>query len=390
MPPNLLDPGSGGSVDRHGFRGAMYLPAKDWNAYQMWDDYRQDIIERELDYAKSLGLRSVRVLGSYERWRQDGPSYFARTHHFLNECSRRGISPLIILFEAPPKNRPTLENLTNRDPDTAFGVHSPDRLTTLQTRDWKGYARSPLHFARRFAQEFGDDARLGAIEVMNEPGDAQPRQDFVVDMLNEVREHAPNAVITMGCKDFHFNNVYDDRTGGALDVHQFHMNLPWTPEQARDILTDARDHKEATGKPIWLSEWQRTLEEPPSRFMPNVKSLAPEVHDALDNEWIDGAYLWGLMLKPAYLRVPRERGRYNGIFHTDGTVFDIGDARAASRDPFLDLTQRKAIPEDWHNHRFPYPIPEAEPIEQPDGNTSRAMLAFAAGLVGVGLLRRRQ
>ncbi|WP_247004492.1 cellulase family glycosylhydrolase [Halosolutus gelatinilyticus] len=332
-----------------GIRGAQYFQYGSWNNYQIWSNYANAEIERDLDYARSLGLNSLRVLASYEYWQEDGPSFFAHVEHFLTECDARGIRPILVLFEAPPEDEPTEANRTDTDPETAFGVHSPSRENVIQPRDWSGWARSPLHFTRRWAEEFGEDSRLLATEIMNEPGDVQPRQDFVKDMLAEFVANAPNGTVTMGCKDFQYNDVYDENDD--LDIHQFHMNLPVDEQAARDYLAQAEQHRANTGKPLWCTEWQRTREEPPNRFLPNYESLAPIVDDAHANGQIDGDFFWQLMLKPAYLQTPRQNGRVNGLFHEDGTPFDASD-----RDALAGV--ERYYPDGWQNHSFPYPDPE--------------------------------
>ncbi len=347
----------------------MYLPQKDWNAYQMWADYRNHLVERDLGYAADLGLNSLRVFASYEYWREEGPTFFAHVEHFLTACEARGIRPLVVLFEAPPKSPPTEENLHATDPRNAFGVHSPSRSEVLQPRNWKGYARSPIHFARRWAQEYAEDDRLLATEIMNEPGKVQPRRDFVLDALRAVRQQTPDALLTMGTKDVRFAKFYDDSDAldglRGLDAYQFHMNLPKNPTAARRYAETQRalaDEIGGTGdtgdtesrKPLWCTEWQRTLEEPPSRFAPNLASLAPTMNDLREEGTIDGDFFWSLMLRPAYLRNPRQKGRVNGLFHADGAVYSNLDAEAvAGRSP--DLPGRHSFPKSWRAHQFPYP-----------------------------------
>ena len=343
-------------------RGAVYLPQKDWNAYQMWADYRNAVVERDLSYAAELGLNSLRVFASYEFWREDGPAFFAHAEHFLSTCHARDVRPLVVLFEAPPKAPPTEANRRATDPENAFGVHSPSRPEVLQPRNWKGYARSPIHFARRWAEEYAEDDRLFATEIMNEPGDVQPRRDFVTDALRTVCEAAPDATLTMGTRDVRFAEVYD--RNDELDVYQFHMNLPKTPEDARSYAEKQRvlaDQIPENGrrKPLWCTEWQRTLEEPPSRFAPDLASLAPTMKDLREEGIIDGDFFWSLMLRPAYLRTPREKGRFNGLFHADGAVYSRADAEVVAGRK-LDLSGRHSLPESWRAHRFPYPGLDAE------------------------------
>ncbi|WP_128478186.1 glycoside hydrolase 5 family protein [Halorussus pelagicus] len=355
-------------------RGAVYLPQKDWNAYQMWADYDNETIERELDFAARLRLNSLRVFASYECWREDGPTFFAHVEHFLSACRERAIHPVVMLFEATPEAPPTEENLRARDPRKAFGVHSPSRSKILRPRNWKGYDRSPIHFARRWAQEYAEDDRLLATEIMNEPGDVQPRRDFVMDALETVRDAAPDAALTMGTKDVRFARVYD--RDGALDAYQFHMNLPRTRSAAREYVAEQRaladDISEGTdddtatpAKPLWCTEWQRTLDEPPSRFAPNLASLAPTIREVHDAGTLDGDFFWSLMLRPAYLRKPREKVRINGLFHEDGAVYSRLDAETiAGRS--LELDARDALPSAWRAHRFPYPDAEQNDVARAD------------------------
>ncbi|NHN58738.1 MULTISPECIES: cellulase family glycosylhydrolase [Halorussus] len=373
--------------DLRGVSGAVYLPQKDWNAYQMWADYRNDVVERDLGYASGIGLNSLRVLASYEYWREDGPSFFAHVEHFLTACEARDIRPLVVLFEAPPEDPPSEENLRATDPKRAFGVHSPSRPEILQPRNWKGYDRSPIHFARRWAQEYAGDGRLLATEIMNEPGDVQPRRDFVTDALRTVRTAAPDAPLTMGTRDVRYARYYDcealDDLPG-LDAYQFHMNLPKRPAEAYEYVTEQRalaDEIAAEARaersdsseshvPLWCTEWQRTLEEPPSRFAPNLASLAPTVRKAHAEGKIDGDYFWSLMLRPAYLRRPREKGRVNGLFHADGAVYSRADAEVLAGRP-LAVPDRHALPASWNAHRFPYPGPMADgPIRSADATQS--------------------
>ena len=355
-----------------GVRGAVYLPQKDWNAYQMWASYDEKTVERELSYAARLDLNSVRVFASYEYWREEGPNFFARVEHFLTTCREWGLRPVVVLFEAPPESPPTEENLHATDPEEAFGVHSPSRPEVLQPRNWKGYARSPIHFARRWAREYAGDDRLLATEIMNEPGDVQPRQDFVLDALETVRDAAPEATLTMGIKDVRFARVYD--RDDALDAYQFHMNLPKNRAAAREYVDEQRAladkiATEVAGrdapKPLWCTEWQRTLQEPPSRFAPNLASLAPTVRELHDVGALDGDFFWSLMLRPAYLRTPREEGRVNGLFHEEGAVYSLLDAETIAGQG-LDLSDRHAFPDAWRAHRFPYPRDVNTEVAQTD------------------------
>lgn len=333
-------------------RGAVYLT--DWNAHQFWANYGDERVDRHVMLASALGLNTLRVWASYEYWRDDGPDFFANVEHLLTACHDHGIAPVVVLFEAPPKNPPTPNNCEATGPGEAFGVHSPSRAEVLQAdRGWQGWARSPLHFARRWAQKFGDDPRLLATEIMNEPGDVRPRRQFVSDMLQEVADHTSEGAITMGCKDIRFNAVYDG--GDLLDAYQYHMNLPADGRSARDYMEAQHDYQQGNDDlrddvPLWCTEWQRTMEQPPVHTLPNYQSLAPIIRRGHSDGLLDGDFFWGLMLQPAYLKTPRRNGRINGLFHDDGTPFDPADYAAIQG-------AERSLPEEWADHPFPYPDP---------------------------------
>lgn len=348
-----------------GVRGAQYFPSYAYNAYQTWWLYDDSVIERELNYAQQLGLNSLRVFCSYEFWRDQGRQsdwsgpnrHLANLEHFLTQCNQRGIRPILELFEATPKGQPSQDNLQSTDPANAFGTKSPSSGILSDPSSWGGALGTPKHFTRRLANGFGEDSRVLAWEIMNEPGDAvNPpklnRHDFAKEMLSVFRSEAPGATLTMGCMDTSRLAWYD--RDDELDVWQFHMNLPKNPQDAREYV---QTNVNRTSKPVWCTEYQRTLEEPPSRFLPYLNSLAPTMHELADQGILDGHYFWQLMLSPAYLRDPRNAGRVNGLMHADGAAFNVNDAEAVARGN-AGVSERLAYPSSWATHPFPYPDPQ--------------------------------
>jgi hypothetical protein len=367
-------------------RGANYIPAEAWNAYQQWKFYDEARTVRDLGYAQQLGLNSLRVWVSYEWWREQaeafkagetpGNAHIGNLEHFLTECDNHGIKPVMVLFEAPPQGDPA-----QVDKDSyQFGLHSPSRSEILQPQDWSGWEFSPMHFTNRFANAFGDDSRVLAWEIMNEPANVEPRKTFVFDMLDEFDANTTTATLTMGTKETNFAQIYDQYD--QLDVWQFHDNLPADPEAAREYYEDNRIR---TDKPLWLSEWQRTLEEPPDRGLPNYASLAPTVRDEM-GKTLEGNFVWDLMFSPAYLRNPREGvGRTNGVFHPDGAVFNAVDAEAVAGTS-LTVNERMQYPSKWASSwAFPEP---SYPGSGDGGDSGGGELGVSPALVlgGAGLV----
>lgn len=297
-------------------RGAVYFPARAFNAYQTWRDYDRAVVERDLSYARRLRLDGLRTIISYEFHREDPDAFERRFEHFLAAADDAGIGVVPVLFESIG-DQPTREHLTDRDLRTATAVRSPHGRTVRNRRRWDG----PREFVTRFAERFGDRDALLALEIMNEPGRWRPRVAFCRAMLRAARAADDRVPLTMGCRDLAFNRQYRDP---PLDVFQTHLNLPPTPARMHGEIDRAERATERTGRPVWISEWQRTREEPPDVLLPNYASLVPTLRE----RDVAGDFFWSLMLKPAYMARPRKRGRLNGVFHEDGAVFSAADARA--------------------------------------------------------------
>ena len=294
-----------------GVRGAIYFPVWSANHYQTWVGYDPAAVERDLGYAASLGVNALRTFVSYERWTEDAADLERWVDHLLGAAADRGIRILPMLFESIGE-QPTP---ANRARDVA--LRSPAGGVMRDRSKWEG----PRRFVRWFASRYAGHEGLLALEIMNEPGEWETRVAFCREMLRAARDAAPSVPLTMGCKGLEYNRLYEDP---GLDVLQFHYNVPPTAAHMREALAEAAAVSRETGKPVWLTEWQRTREEPPNKMLPNYSSLASVIRESD----VDGDFFWQLMLKPAYITTQRERGRVNGVFHADGRVHDAGDADA--------------------------------------------------------------
>ncbi|MDS0300054.1 glycoside hydrolase [Halogeometricum sp. S1BR25-6] len=324
-------------------RGAMYLPARALTFYQMWAGYDEAVVERDLGYAASVNLNAVRTWTSYEFWKRNPKAHERRIDHFLRAASERGISVLFSLFEGNGV-WPTDENLTNDNPFTGVGVRSPGNALLADRSRWSEAER----FVEWFARRYGDDDRLLALEVMNEPHWDARAKPFARSMFEALARNRGSVPLTVGSTSMVNNATYLD---WGVDALQFHYNFPRSEERYRRFLDRMRVLADEFDGPTWLSEWQRVRSPPfgpcPPRddhTYPNYASLAPAIHDSGF-----GNFFWSLMVKPAYLPPMRGNGVLNGLFHEDGAVWSLEDARAIkamSGDPSVDgLEERPEWPE---------------------------------------------
>lgn len=416
--------------------GTMYFPTHAYNNWQIWRDYDHGEVTRDLDRAQAIGVDSIRVLLSYEFWADEainfretgtgGNAAVSRLNRFMDAAGSRNMTVIPVLFEpiggdpltGPPQFTsdggveiaPVLryDKLNDPDIETSFAMHSPSQSQIIQ-RDMWGMERqspvfpnasdgrwfaSPVHFTRRVANAVGNHPALLALEIMNEPGVDIPREQFVIDMGNTVRSVDPSIPVTVGAKDFGFqdflgninyNQAYEDGINGGLDYHQFHANLTADGPTTSDYLSAAADYRSDVGKPLLCTEWQRTQQEPPNRHLPNYAQVADIFRDHVGSS-IDGAYFWGLNLKPAYIETPRRNGRVNGVYRPDGTVLNKEDADAIAGTS-TNLQQRAEYP-GWIKaglDSFPFPDPSVFAGGSDDPVDGQGIpLWLAAGVAGAG------
>lgn len=329
-----------------GVRGAVYLPTRAGNAYWQWAGYDRAVVDRDVGYADALNLNALRVFLSYEYWREDERAFATALDHLLDRAAARGVGVVPILFESAGAE-PTPERLDGADPRAAPTVHSPSALTIRDASNGLlGSLRrriagddpltAPRAFARWVARRYGDDDRVLALEVMNEPGGWDARVAFAREMLRAVAAEDPAVPLTMGCKRIANNRTYDDP---GLDVYQFHYNVPPTADHMAAHLDEAAAVARADGAAVWLTEWQRTRERPPDVLEPHYASLAQTIRGSD----VDGDFFWSLMLRRAHLPNRRRRGRINGVFHEDGAVWRRDDAETLAGES-LDRSERRDRP----------------------------------------------
>ena len=324
-----------------GFKGAVYFPARAYNAYQTYEYFDKEEVSRDFSYARKAGITALRIFTSYEQYLKDGEGFFSKFEALLEAAARHGVRVMPVLFENCG-NDFTEERAMDRDPDTAVCVKSPC-LEVVRNRSLWGPCAG---YVDAFMARYADDRRLVAIEVMNEPDFRGAKDlDFARAMLERAWLTRKGVPLTIGCVTLADCLFYGD----LLDVYQFHDNFPTDRDEFRRELEFAAEVKRVTGKPVWLSEWQRIRksgpgwnkgEIPEEEKTPDLASLAPMVYESGL-----GSFFWCLMVKPAYLMAQRPNGTYNGLFYEDGSVYSLDDYEAVAGN--RDAVERKGLPE-WY------------------------------------------
>lgn len=323
-------------------RGAIYLPARAYNIYQMWANYDREVIERDLGYADRLNLNAIRIWTDFEFWREEPAAHEKRLDHFLAAADDLDMQVLVGLFDHVGKE-PTEENLHDTDPLTATATASPSKEIIRNRDRWD----EPRKYVEWIMETYGDDERLLGISTMNEPGWDPAKVRFAKSMFETMKENRGSVKLTVGSTSMANNAEYMD---WGIEALQFHYNFAPDAATYRKMLRGHKLIADQMEEPVWLSEWQRirsgrgfTAKPPKDQRYPDYASLAPVIHEAGF-----GNFFWSLMLKPAYVASQRKNGILNGIFHEDGAVWSEEDAqaiKAMSGKPQLDVEERKEWPE---------------------------------------------
>jgi len=153
--------------------GANYIPASAINQLETWQaatfDPRQ--IDKELGWAESLGMNTMRVFLHDLLWQQDAAGFKQRLDVFLAIAAKHHIRPMLVLFDScwdpEPKvglQRPPMQGVHN-----SGWVQSPG-AKALQ--DSSQYPRLKSYVVG-VVSAFANDQRILAWDIWNEPGGFQ-------------------------------------------------------------------------------------------------------------------------------------------------------------------------------------------------------------------------
>lgn len=178
--------------------GSNYNPANTINQLEMWqaDTFDPATIDKELGWARAIGMNTMRVYLHNLLWEQDAKGLKQRIDKFLSIAAKHGIKPMFVLFDScwdpEPKlgpQRPPIPGVHN-----SGWVQAPGRA---RLEDASGYPKL-REYVQGVVGAFAKDPRILAWDVWNEPdndgGGNYPKhvgkQDFVEKLLPQVFDWA--------------------------------------------------------------------------------------------------------------------------------------------------------------------------------------------------------
>lgn len=149
--------------------GANYLPSNAINELEMWqaETWSPELIDKELGWAQSLGMNTMRVFLHDLAYRNDPAGFRKRLDQFLAISSKHGIRPMLVLFDScwDPDPKTGKQKAPTPGVHNSGWVQSPGRAILQDDSKW------PL--LRAYVQDvvgaFRNDKRILAWDVVNEP-----------------------------------------------------------------------------------------------------------------------------------------------------------------------------------------------------------------------------
>jgi len=149
--------------------GSNFAPCTAINQLEMWQAATFDprTIDRELGWAESLGMNTMRVFLHNLLWTQDSIGFLNRMDQFLTIAQRHHIRPMFVLFDAVWDPMPHLGRQRAPIPHlhNSGWVQSPGAAILSDTARYEILKSYVQGVVGRFAK----DRRVAAWDIFNEP-----------------------------------------------------------------------------------------------------------------------------------------------------------------------------------------------------------------------------
>src|ERR1700739_2277611 len=153
--------------------GTNYSPKSAINELEMWqqDTFDPTQIDKELGWAESLGMNTMRVFLHDLLWQQDAAGFQKRLDQFLAIASRHHIRPLLVLFDSCWDPAPRL----GKQHDPIPGVHNSGWVQSPGAKALADPAQVPRFkaYVQGVVGAFAKDDRILGWDVWNEPSSDQ-------------------------------------------------------------------------------------------------------------------------------------------------------------------------------------------------------------------------
>ena len=294
--------------------GSNFIPSTAINELEMWqaDTFDLPTIDRELGWAESLGMNTMRVFLHNLLWQQDSAGFLHRMDQFLEVADKHHIRILFVLFDSVWDPNPHLgpQRAPRPGVHNSGWVQSPG-LKALENPS--GYPRLEA-YVKGVVGAFADDPRVLGWDVWNEPDNTNggsyndpPRKvRLVLALLPRVfewaREANPTQPLTSGVwhEDSEMSKIQLDNS----DVTSFHNYGP--PAEFEKLIASLKQY----GRPLICTEYMAR---------PQGSTFAAILPVAKKNDV--AAYNWGFVEGKTQTNLPWDSWQHPYVDHPPAEWF---------------------------------------------------------------------
>ncbi|MCU7551851.1 cellulase family glycosylhydrolase [Chitinophagaceae bacterium LB-8] len=171
--------------------GANFIPSNAINQLEMWqaETFDTATINRELAWAESIGMNTMRVFLHDLLHQQDSIGLYQRMDVFLQIAQRHGIKPLFVLFDScwDPFPKPGKQREPKPHVHNSGWVQSPGQYAL---KDSTQYPRLEK-YVKGVVSRFANDERILGWDIWNEPDNMTGPSYEKVEIPNKVEYVMP-------------------------------------------------------------------------------------------------------------------------------------------------------------------------------------------------------
>lgn len=312
-------------------KGANYVPSYARNDIEIWDKYDQSYIERELGYAKSLGLNSVRIFLNYKVYTDDKKLMLKKIDNFLSLCEKNKLRAMLVLFDAC---------FEYSNPERVIAHSGKNKKLSDFVQEWframgiENRVNEPLYFwppnpgfkylGKEFWKEEEEyvkdivkahkgDSRIVLYDIMNEPdsifafpGKKELYLTFLEHFCSYAKELQDEIPITTGIafpENISLVHSWED----ILSFHIYEAN----PAKFKELVSMFKRKSEEYQKPFIVSEWGNSVYSSPKSITDEEQLKYYQTIMPLMEEAEIGWYFFELV-------VGNDPFAYQAIFYPDG------------------------------------------------------------------------
>lgn len=149
--------------------GANFLPSTAINQLEMWqaESFDTATINRELGWAASIGMNTVRVYLHDMVYQNDAEGFLSRIETFLKIAARHNIKPLFVLFDSvwDPFPKPGKQREPKPGVHNSGWVQNPGKEVLLDSTQYPRLEE----YVKAVVGKFAKDERIIGWDLWNEP-----------------------------------------------------------------------------------------------------------------------------------------------------------------------------------------------------------------------------